>query len=120
MKFQVVQNVKDIADITEDKNAPLVTRDGAKLITLSITGTNPTAAITGAFSSILNIMNSYENSSDKTFYMIPGSLTTGLSEHKFTVVIGITGVADLDEKMQALPKDLLGTRALPVENVASV
>lgn len=109
MKVQVVHNINDIADIPQDKTQPIITRDGAKLVTVSIVGSSPVAAIMGTFAGIMNVIGGFEQGAltDKTVYMIPGGLATSLAEHRFSTVIGITGVTDLEGRLRSLSDNIL-------------
>ena len=116
MKVQVVHNLADVADIPEDRNKAIVTRDGAKLVTVSIVGSSPMASIIGTMTGVLNVLAGIGTTelADKIVYLVPGSLVTNLSEHRFTVVMGISGITDLEDRLKAMPQNILNNGVAPV------
>lgn len=103
MKVHVIRSLEEVADVSKNADTdPVITRDGAKLVTVSITGTSPASAITGAISTFLRAIEG--DVSQKTCYLHPGELVTGANQHRFTFVVGISGELDLDTRMSELSR----------------
>jgi hypothetical protein len=105
MKVQLVQNLEDVAVIPANKEEPIVTKDGAKMVTISIVGTSPLAAILGCFAATIAAIDVH--CADKTLYIYPCNLVTSITEHRFSIIVGITGITDLETRIKQLPANLL-------------
>ena len=98
MKVVLFNNLSEVADVTEEGVA--VTKDGGKLVTFSVDGTSEMACIARVMSTLVELVP--EVHKDTTLYMYYGTKTVGANYAKFSTVVGITGVMDLDVKIREL------------------
>jgi hypothetical protein len=114
MKVVIVRSLADISEVPTDKSAPIITRDGAKMISLSIVGTTALNAAMGVLTSLLSALDA--DMRDKSIYIMPCSLSANSVENRCNVIVGVTGMLDLEDRFKALNKDLL-TPLVPVVEV---
>lgn len=106
MKTVLVQRLSDISDVDLSKNSndPIYTRDGGKLVTLRITSENPAECITKTLAILLNAIPD----SDRTVYVFYGNLNISVNECVYSMVVGVSGMNNLDEVL----KDVMAPKPL--------
>jgi hypothetical protein len=114
--MKVIQFV-NVSDVAEVKNStdPIITRDGAKLISVSVSGTGLASAVAGLLSTLLRASDGYPQ--DATIYLCVTAINSYTSETKLNAVVGISGVIDLEAKLKTLSGNLLGNQTPEKTNV---
>lgn len=100
MKVTIVRSLEGIVIPNDDPKGPLFTKDGAKLIDLRISGTDISSALTMAVKSLVEVLP--EDSAERTLYMSMGTLSTNPNETTYSMVVGISGVSDLEKRLHSL------------------
>jgi len=100
MKVTIIRNINDVCDIdTKNPKSVLTTRDGAKLIDLKVSGADLPSTIAMLIKSVLESVK--EVKADSVFYMSIGNILMNPAETTYSVVVGISGVSDLDSRLRA-------------------
>ena len=100
MKVVTVTRISDISDVdlTKPSTEPIFTRDGAKLVTLKLSSPTLSDGITRAISILFEAIPD----SGRTLYLFPGSMTMNTQECVYTMVVGVSGMADLDKVLLSI------------------
>lgn len=95
MNVVLVKNLADISDYNPKaaSNEPIFTRDGGKLVTLRLVGGSVSECVTEALAAVIS---SLPEKKDATVYLFNGTINMTSNEVNMAMVIGISGVSDLD------------------------
>lgn len=105
MKVSIIRNLSDVADMEDLKPTdPIITRDGAKIVTFNVDSVNLMSAINTAYMALLQVIKPED--ADKTVYIGYGTLDISVAKYNFSLLVGIEGVLDIDKRlMEVLPKN---------------
>jgi hypothetical protein len=100
MKVRIVNNLGELFDFSKDevKNATsYITADGAKLSAVTIKAPNVVGCITEAIAAVTEVAPE----GDHTLYLLNGEVRTSSAGTTLYLVMGISGVLDLSERLAA-------------------
>lgn len=103
MNVVLVKNLADISDYNPKAaaNEPIFTRDGGKLVTLRLVGGSVSECITEAIAAVVSAL---PDKYDSTVYLFNGSISMSAHEVNMSMVLGVSGVSDLDVTLRTVLK----------------
>lgn len=104
MNVVIINNINEIVDTTDNKPGdPLITDDGAKLVSYTVESRSLLSAVSNAYISVLKAMPAI--SEEDKIYIMHGNLSSNLVTNKYTFIVGVSGVSDLDTRLAEVTKE---------------
>jgi len=100
MKVRVINNLGELFDFSKEevqKAESYITEDGAKLTAITIKAPNVIGCITEAIAALFEVIPE----GDRTLYLMNGESRTSAAGSSLHLVMGISGVLDLGERLAA-------------------